>query len=412
MRVEDYVRLCVNFAVDAAAIQRRTQNGRDEIVVRSYTLPDDVAMNGILYPASEIHQAAFTLEDTHAPIGHPLTSDGEILSATSPRAIPDYYAGVRNENVRRENGRLAVDKVIDIAEANRTPQGQRLLERIDQVEKGANDPINTSVGLMFKPIMLDAPRQNAAGEEYEIIASEIIIDHDAILLDEPPAATPERGVGMAINSKKIHQINYVEIDMQDKILEALSEAGVKTEGLSEDQLWTAFNALGHPSRPNPMQEAILNALKVAKVDTSKMDTGEIMTAYNALVSGPAIDGAAPKQSSTPSDDSNSAVLAAINNLGAEFKALQADFKELKDASAASAASEKAELVKFVVNSDKYKGILKDADAGALPVERLREMAAELRGSTGLPSGVVAINHGTSYEESEIPDFSQSSGGSK
>jgi len=186
--------------VNRDAVRRETIDGAEHIIVSSATLPDDVVMNGGLYPAEEIAKSFEGLELTLAPIEHPVTNDGEFLSANDPRAIHNFYAGAYNMNVRRENGRVWVDKYINVNEAKKTDRGKRLLDRINEIENNDNPrPIHTSTGLFLMREDLEAPQTNANGDEYTWVARDMVFDHDAILLDSVGAAQPHQGVGVAVN---------------------------------------------------------------------------------------------------------------------------------------------------------------------------------------------------------------------
>ena len=54
-------------AINKSSIYREMREGIEHIIVSSYTLPDDVVMNGILYPSTEINKSYKTLERTLAP---------------------------------------------------------------------------------------------------------------------------------------------------------------------------------------------------------------------------------------------------------------------------------------------------------------------------------------------------------
>jgi len=200
-----HVRVNIRTIANMAAIRRERRNGRDKIVVPSATLPDGIVMNGISYPAEEIEKGFMSLNNTYAPLGHP-TINGMFVSASDPEGINIGWIGAHNENVRRENGRVLLDKVIDVARANESVGGRSVLEAI---EKGT--PIHTSTGLFCD---LDASTDDA----YEFIARNMDFDHDAILLGEEGAATPEQGVGMMVNAKgeesKIDVINSVFEDFE------------------------------------------------------------------------------------------------------------------------------------------------------------------------------------------------------
>ena len=92
-------RVNIKTTVNADAIRKETRNGREVIVVPSATLPDDVVMNGIKYPADEIEKGFATLADTLAPLGHP-TADGMFVEARQDSGIKIGYAGVNTANVR------------------------------------------------------------------------------------------------------------------------------------------------------------------------------------------------------------------------------------------------------------------------------------------------------------------------
>ena len=182
------VRVNVNSVVNAAGIRREKRNNRDVIIVPSATLPDDIVMNRIKYPANEIANAFKSLERTPAPFGHPLVN-GKFVSARDPEGINLSYIGAHNENVRRHDGRVFLDKVIDVEVANRTDDGKAVIAAIDKGE-----PIHTSTGLL-------CDLYDPEGDDHDYVARNILFDHDAILLNEEGAATPKQGVGIFVNSK-------------------------------------------------------------------------------------------------------------------------------------------------------------------------------------------------------------------
>ncbi|MEA3250144.1 MAG: hypothetical protein U9Q35_00970 [Pseudomonadota bacterium] len=177
--------------VNASQIKKEVIDGEDHYRIPSATLPDNVVMNGGLYGADEIEAAYKGLEGTPAPLGHPMVGN-EFVSALSPRAMNKYSVGAWNENVRRTNGRVLLDKVVNIRVANQTEGGKQLLAAIDK-----QAPIHTSTGLMLE---MEVANGESNGKPYKWIARNMRFDHDAILLDEPGAATPEDGVGMFVNS--------------------------------------------------------------------------------------------------------------------------------------------------------------------------------------------------------------------
>lgn len=199
------VRINVRSVMNAAAVRKVKRNGRDLVIVPSATLPDDVVMNGVKYPASEIEASFKTLERTPAPLGHPIIN-GKFVSARDPEGINVGYIGAWNENVRREGGRVLLDKVIDVEVANRSEGGKAVLKAIE-----TGGPVHTSTGLIAK---LEAV---ANASDHKHIARQMVFDHDAILLNEEGAATPDQGVGMLVNAAG-------EAEEIEVINSALSEA--------------------------------------------------------------------------------------------------------------------------------------------------------------------------------------------
>ncbi len=183
--------------VNRAKIRREKYNDREHIVLPSYTLPANVIMNGGLYPAEEIDKHYQTLEGTLAPLGHP-TLDGEWISAFSPEGINSCHIGAWNRNVKKAGSRIYIEKWVDVEVAQRTERGREFLERVDALEKGEDvPPIHTSVTAMVEML---APNEFQKKQGAEWVAKIHGFDHDAILLDEVGAATPEQGVGLMVNA--------------------------------------------------------------------------------------------------------------------------------------------------------------------------------------------------------------------
>ena len=170
------------------AVRYEKRNGRDVVIVPSATLPDDVIMNGIKYPAAEIAKSFMTLDRTPAPYGHP-TINGVFVSASDPEGINIGHIGAWNENVRQEGGRVLLDKVIDIDVANQTQNGKDVLEEAN------------------------------GSEGFKHTARDIYFDHDAILLNEDGAATPAQGVGMMVNHKATDPKTGQEIQVINSAVE-------------------------------------------------------------------------------------------------------------------------------------------------------------------------------------------------
>ncbi|MFB5077451.1 hypothetical protein [Raoultella sp. C349492] len=191
------IQVNITTRVNSQSIRRETYNGRDHLVLPSYTLPANVVMNGGLYSASEIDAHYKGLEGTLAPLGHPQVN-GQFVSAFSPEGINAGHIGAWNRNVKKSGNRIYLEKWVDVARAEESEGGRELLERVEAIERGDEvPPIHTSVAA-FLDQLEPSEQQRATGAEW--VAKIHSMDHDAILLHEVGAATPEQGVGLMVNA--------------------------------------------------------------------------------------------------------------------------------------------------------------------------------------------------------------------
>jgi hypothetical protein len=65
------IQVNITTKVNSQSIRRETYNGREHLVLPSYTLPANVVMNGGSVHAREIDAHYKGLEGTLAPLGHP-----------------------------------------------------------------------------------------------------------------------------------------------------------------------------------------------------------------------------------------------------------------------------------------------------------------------------------------------------
>ncbi|MCK7424250.1 hypothetical protein EKN24_06750 [Enterobacter asburiae] len=183
--------------VNSQSIRRETYNGREHLVLPSYTLPANVVMNGGLYTQEQIDAHYKGLEGTLAPLGHPQVN-GRFVSAFSPEGINAGHIGAWNRNVKKSGNRIYLEKWVDVARAGESEGGRELLERVAAIERGDDvPPIHTSVAAFLDQLEPNE-QQRATGAEW--VAKIYSMDHDAILLHEVGAATPEQGVGLMVNA--------------------------------------------------------------------------------------------------------------------------------------------------------------------------------------------------------------------
>ncbi|NIY47274.1 DUF2213 domain-containing protein [Cedecea colo] len=183
----------------ASNITTETIDGKPHIVVRGITpVVDDIVMNRKLYPAAEIEKAYNTLERNPMPLGHPKV-DGKHVSARDVRAVNNYHVGAWLQNVNHKDGKVSGDMYVDRQYAESSDKGKRLINRLDEMVAGTNtEAIHISTGLLYSGI---AANGESKGKKYNEIATNMMFDHVAVLLDEPGAGTPEEGVGIFVNAE-------------------------------------------------------------------------------------------------------------------------------------------------------------------------------------------------------------------
>jgi hypothetical protein len=353
-----HVRVNIRSLANAAAVRKEKRNGRDVVIVPSATLPDGIVMNDIMYPAAEIEKSYIGLNRTPAPLGHP-TINGKFVSARDPEGINLGWVGAWNENVRREGGRVLLDKVIDVERAKESVGGRAVLAAI---EKG--EPVHTSTGLYC---MLDAANGDVA---YKHTARDIEFDHDAILLGEEGAATPAQGVGMLVNSKgeqeEIEVINSSiaedadrEIDWAGtRLVEALKRRD--SVGTWERMKAAILEAIGLPER-----EPSANRKEADMSTVSKEQFDALSAKVDTLSEGLGKIG----------DTVGTAVANAVKPLVEAQTAALANQKAKDDA-------ELAELVTKVVKAN----LLDEETAKATPLNTLRKL-----GEKAAPGKAAALN---------------------
>lgn len=350
------VRVNIRTLANSAAIRREKRNGRDVIIVPSATLPDDVVMNDILYPAAEIAKSFKSLERTPAPLGHP-SVNGKFLSARDPEGLNQGWIGAWNENVRQEKGRVLLDKVIDVERANQCQGGKRVLNAIDK-----GDPVHTSTGLLA---MLDAANGDVP---YKFTARDIEFDHDAILLDEDGAATPEQGVGMMVNSagEEIGVVNSTLTEDAERgvdwALEHLAQALDRRERASWlERVKTALiEALSGSGRPQPSTNNTKD-----EDDMDKVQFDALSQKVDAL-----------SESTKPE-----AIAAAIGNVVAEaLKPVTDQLTALQNDQKAKDEAELTELRGKIVKAN----LMDEAAAGELTINAARALAKQAEPKEAAP----------------------------
>ena len=359
----DQVRVNMRAKVANSKIRREKRNGRDVIIVPSATLPDDITMNRIRYPADVIEAGYKTLDRTPAPFGHPMVN-GQYISAREPEAMNQFYVGAWNENVRRVNGRVLLDKVIDVEVANRTESGRKVLAAI-----AAEDPISTSTGLM---LTLSA----ATHDEYDYMAVSMQADHDAILIGEDPAASTQQGVGIFVNAQGV-EVPVQNLELDDDAIESIAQ----------DIAWRLEHEAKEEKR-KPLIEEIMKAIKGIFGGYKEQETNE----------GSALSVNKEGEDMELKELAEKLEALTANMLTAEkvqdmLKPVTDQVATLTANAKAAEAAQHAALVEKVVKAN----LLDEADAKELSVNALTKLAAKIQ-DTGAAAGAFGAFAGNAADE--------------
>jgi len=335
------IRVNVRALANTNAVRREVRNGRDVLIVPSATMPDDVVMNEIFYPATEIERSYRSLNRSPAPAGHPLIN-GRFVSARDPEGINLGWCGAWNENARREGGRVFLDKVIDVARAQECEAGRRVLNAI---EKG--NPVHTSTGLYC-----DLEAANG-GVGYKHIARNIEFDHDAILLDEEGAATPDQGVGMMVNAKgETEEIEVVNSSLEDEFDWAVENVARAAERAARKPLL------------DRLKSAIMEAISGSDGRETSQSNGEADMADDKQLSELSAKVNAIEESlKTLGDTVTNAVTEAVKPIKDHVDQIEANQK-------AEADAKRAEAVNALVKTGKWT----EADLADMPMTAINKLA--------------------------------------
>ncbi|EPH0828656.1 TPA: DUF2213 domain-containing protein [Klebsiella pneumoniae] len=379
----------------ASNITTETIDGKPHIVVRGITpVVDDIVMNRKLYPAAEIEKAYNTLERNPMPLGHPKV-DGKHVSARDVRAVNEYHVGAWLQNVSHKDGKVTGDMYVNRQYAESSEKGKRLINRLDEMIAGTNsEPIHISTGLLYSGI---AANGESKGKKYNEIATNMMFDHVAVLLDEPGAGTPAEGVGIFVNAEgdelEIEVVNLADADVPDP-----QDASFKTF-FNQLKAFFSANSDSTQKETDPMKELIVNALKANGKEVEGKTDAELMDAYNQMKAEEVTAKKKGDEEIDPTTGATKKTEQAANNeeMPAWAKALTDQVMALNCKINASSESEKSNMRAAV----KAKFGMTDIAVNALDGEPLKELFAQCQTSTGLNG---AFRQATNTQSvSEMPE---------
>lgn len=276
--------LLVNISTLVANSEIRTEvvEGVEFTVLPSKTLPPEIVMNGILYPAEEVEATINTLDGSPVTMSHPVIA-GKFADAYLPLAQAKFGILGAHNKVRGKaaDGSWLIDKYIPTEQLANSANGKKLAEAIK-----SKRPIHTSTGVyLTKEPEIGV---NAMGQEYTSRAKIDRFNHDAILLNEVGAATPEQGVGIFVNAdgeQEETEVMYVNA-YDDKELEGQFEIKVKGSMLER---FLEFMKTVVKSEPSDESQAVNSNREGNEVDETKVkEIVESALAANAAQSAETI----------------------------------------------------------------------------------------------------------------------------
>lgn len=383
----------------ASNITTEIIDGKPHIVVRGITpVVDDIVMNRKLYPAAEIEKAYNTLERNPMPLGHPKV-DGKHVSARDVRAVNNYHVGAWLQNVSHKDGKVSGDMYVDRQYAESSEKGKRLVNRLDEMAAGTNvEPIHISTGLLYSGI---AANGESKGKKYNEIATNMMFDHVAVLLDEPGAGTPGEGVGIFVNAEG-EELEIEVVNLADSESPEPQDPSFKSF-FNQLKAFFSANSDSTQKETDPMKELIVNALKAKGKPVDGKSDAELMDAYNQMLAENA-----DKKEETPEEkaarekkeaDDKKAKEQANNNQ--EAPAWFAPFAQKLNA-IESGLSVNADKVKSEMRAAvKAKFGLDDLAVNALDGAALDSFYAQCQTSTGLNGAFRQANNNQSF--SEMPE---------
>jgi hypothetical protein len=383
----------------ASNITTETIDGKPHIVVRGITpVVDDIVMNRKLYPAAEIEKAYNTLERNPMPLGHPKV-DGKHVSARDVRAVNEYHVGAWLQNVSHKDGKVTGDMYVNRQYAESREKGKRLINRLDEMLAGTNsEPIHISTGLLYSGI---AANGESKGKKYNEIATNMMFDHVAVLLDEPGAGTPEEGVGIFVNAEG-DEVEIEVVNLEESTTSDQQDPAFKTF-FNQLKAFFGANSDSTQKETDPMKELIVNALKAKGKSVDGKTDAELMDAYNQMLAEnadskeetPEAKGAREKKEAD--DKKANEQTTNSEEMPAWAKTLTEQVMALNSQINANSESEKASMRAAV----KAKFGMTDIAVNALDGEPLSELFAKCQTSTGLNGAFLQATNNQSV--SEMPE---------
>lgn len=185
-----------SLSVNKDMVSRQNIRKKEHIIVKGVThMISDSTMNGIFYPEGEVKILADNIGTARVtmPASHPTGENGEFISASDPWALTSNFIGAYAFNFSIQGDKLISDVAIDPLFAATNEDGIAIMNAIENGE-----PVDISTGFYLN--VEDESGIGKDGEPYQMIASNLHIDHSAFLPNEVGAKNKLEGVGLHTNS--------------------------------------------------------------------------------------------------------------------------------------------------------------------------------------------------------------------
>lgn len=400
-----YINVNAKISTNKADISEKLIEGKKHIIVSGAKhMIGDHVMNRILYPMQKMEYIIDDLSNNNAyiaaPAGHP-TVNGEFISVSDARSLINHNIGSMFFNFRKEGPKMVSDLAVNPDVAAISEDGREVLRRIE-----AEEDIDISTGFFLRGSIM--PGVNSHGEEYDMIADELMLDHSAILLHEPGAKTSAEGVGLFANDATgnkftAFQCNLLESSYVDKssndFISKLNDLDAEdVESLINNDnklilhLKELFSFNKSKKGQDPMREKIIAALNAAGIKTDGLSDDELIAQYNQM------------QNDSKDTSGNDLIIEAVNAaMRPAVESLREEIKDMRSSFNESQSRKTDDLIKIVVNHDGY-GLSED-DAKNLPIDILEKMAANTKSAEHVSGAFIEVNSDISkqFDTMEAPE---------
>lgn len=321
---------------------------------------DDAVMNGLLYTAENNREGMPTIKDRAVTLSHPTTNDGQGADAYAGESLQKFYSGGYIESVYADNGvwrvNISIDK--DLLQVQDKKQGTDFYNKLE-----SKYSVGVSTGLYT--VVEKTMGTNEDGKEYHGIATSQQYNHLAMLPDsEPPAGG--QNTFMRFNGESSELMVNLADYMPDSTPSEEPEAEIEVE-VKPDQMesfFTKFLAMlgatgllkgNDKTTTEDSKMSIDNmkkALKEANAYKDGMSDDEVKSAFGKL-----------DDKKEEKADNSAALLAAVNALTAKVESLETKLN----------ANEEAEKDALVVEVNALDTGIAEEELKALSVNSLNAL---------------------------------------